>query len=114
MGAFAIPLWSTWPALALWSLEMPAFECLTIAFGVGWIVLTLLERPTIASPIVRGSDPVRDPARAPTTSGVAIEPPSYSGTLAAPEGTGRTGAAEWPVLGGLLRLQTQVAIPVRT
>jgi drug/metabolite transporter (DMT)-like permease len=24
---------------------MPAFECLTIAFGVGWIVLTLLDRP---------------------------------------------------------------------
>lgn len=24
---------------------MPAFECLTIAFGVGWIVLTLLEFP---------------------------------------------------------------------
>ena len=45
VGALAIPLWSTWPALALWSLEMPAFECLTIAFGVGWIVLTLLDRP---------------------------------------------------------------------
>src|SRR3981081_3995312 len=44
VGAFAIRLWYTWPALALWSLEMPAFECLTIASGVGWIVLTLLER----------------------------------------------------------------------
>jgi len=44
VGAFAIPLWATWPALALWSLEMPAFECLTIAFTVGWVVLALLER----------------------------------------------------------------------
>jgi drug/metabolite transporter (DMT)-like permease len=45
VGALAIPLWSTWPALALWSLEMPAFECLTIAFAVGWLVLAALERP---------------------------------------------------------------------
>jgi drug/metabolite transporter (DMT)-like permease len=44
VGAFAIPLWATWPALALWTLEMPAFECLTIAFAVGWLVLALLER----------------------------------------------------------------------
>jgi drug/metabolite transporter (DMT)-like permease len=44
VGAFAIPLWATWPALALWSLEIPAFECLTIAFAVGWVVLALLER----------------------------------------------------------------------
>jgi drug/metabolite transporter (DMT)-like permease len=44
VGALAIPLWSTWPALALWSFEMPAFECLTIAFAVGWLVLALLER----------------------------------------------------------------------
>jgi drug/metabolite transporter (DMT)-like permease len=49
VGEFAIPLWSTWPALALWSLEMPAFECLTIAFGIGWIVLTLLDRPSSGS-----------------------------------------------------------------
>jgi drug/metabolite transporter (DMT)-like permease len=27
---------------------MPAFECLTIAFGVGWITLTLLDRPSSA------------------------------------------------------------------
>jgi len=27
---------------------MPAFECLTIAFGVGWLVLALLERPVVS------------------------------------------------------------------
>lgn len=55
VAALAIPLWSAWPVLALWSLEMPAFECLTIAFGVGWITLVLLERPTIAPAGVRGA-----------------------------------------------------------
>jgi len=39
VGVLAIPLWATWPALALRALEMPAFECLTIAFLVGWIAL---------------------------------------------------------------------------
>ena len=45
VGALAIPLWSTWPALALWSFEMPAFECLALAFAVGWLTLALVERP---------------------------------------------------------------------
>ena len=40
----AIPLWATWPALALRTLEMPALECLTIAFLFGWIVLARAER----------------------------------------------------------------------
>ena len=44
IAATAIPLWCTWPALALWSLEMPAFECLTVAFGVGWLVMALVSR----------------------------------------------------------------------
>jgi len=60
VGVFAIPLWSTWPALALWSLEMPAFECLTIAFGTGWIVLTLLDHPSSGPPSAEESAP-RDP-----------------------------------------------------
>jgi hypothetical protein len=60
VGALAIPLWSTWPALALWSLEMPAFECLTIAFGIGWITLTLLDRPSRVPPIAHGCDALRD------------------------------------------------------
>src|ERR1700716_3331124 len=73
VGAFAIPLWSTWPALALWSLEMPAFECLTIAFGVGWIALALLERPTRAPAIGGGADPMRDSAPTPATANGALE-----------------------------------------
>jgi drug/metabolite transporter (DMT)-like permease len=35
---------------------MPAFECLTIAFGVGWITLTLLDRRSSAPPVARGRD----------------------------------------------------------
>jgi drug/metabolite transporter (DMT)-like permease len=45
IGAFAIPLWATWPALALRAFEMPAFECLTVAFLVGWLVLAGIARP---------------------------------------------------------------------
>ena len=45
VGALAIPLWATWPTLALRALEIPAFECLTIAFGFGWLVLQRVQRP---------------------------------------------------------------------
>ncbi len=44
LGLLAIPLWATWPALALRALSIPAFECLTIAFLFGWLVLTRLEK----------------------------------------------------------------------
>src|SRR5471032_36330 len=44
VGALAIPLWATWPALALRAFEMPAFECLTVAFLTGWLVLTIIAR----------------------------------------------------------------------
>ncbi len=43
LGLLAIPLWATWPALALRTLQVPAFECLTIAFVAGWLVLRRLE-----------------------------------------------------------------------
>jgi len=43
VGALALPLWATWPALALRAFEMPAFECLTVAFLVGWLVLRAIE-----------------------------------------------------------------------
>ena len=39
IGALAIPLWATWPALGLRSLEIPAFECQAIAFFCGWVVM---------------------------------------------------------------------------
>jgi len=48
VGVLAIPLWATWPALALRALEMPAFECLTIAFLFGWIALGCTRRTTEA------------------------------------------------------------------
>jgi drug/metabolite transporter (DMT)-like permease len=44
VGVLAIPLWATWPALALRTLEMPAFECLTIAFLFGWMALGWTQR----------------------------------------------------------------------
>jgi drug/metabolite transporter (DMT)-like permease len=46
VGAISIPLWATWPTLAVWSSAMPAFQVLTIAFAVGWLVLLPLERAT--------------------------------------------------------------------
>ena len=48
VGVLSIPLWATWPALALRALEMPAFECLTIAFLFGWIALRFTRRMTEA------------------------------------------------------------------
>jgi drug/metabolite transporter (DMT)-like permease len=45
VGGLAIPLWATWPALSLQTRQVPAFECLTIVFLVGWLVLTCMERP---------------------------------------------------------------------
>ena len=47
----AIPLWATWPTLALRALTIPAFECLTIAFLFGWLVLARLEK----APRTKGS-----------------------------------------------------------
>jgi drug/metabolite transporter (DMT)-like permease len=44
VGLLAIPLWATWPALALRALSVPAFECLTVAFLFGWFVLSRLEK----------------------------------------------------------------------
>lgn len=43
VGALAIPLWATWPTLAVWASALPAFEVLTIAFTVGWLMLTWIE-----------------------------------------------------------------------
>jgi drug/metabolite transporter (DMT)-like permease len=44
VGLIAIPLWATWPPLALRALTIPAFECLTIAFAFGWLALARLEK----------------------------------------------------------------------
>ena len=51
VGALAIPLWATWPSLALRTRELPIFECLSIAYLVGWLTLSALEyvRPKTAS-----------------------------------------------------------------
>jgi drug/metabolite transporter (DMT)-like permease len=46
VGALAIPLWATWPALAIRAFDVPPMEFLAVMFLVGWLVLTLLHRPT--------------------------------------------------------------------
>ena len=43
VGALAIPLWATWPSLALRTRELPTFECLSIAYLIGWLSLRGLE-----------------------------------------------------------------------
>jgi drug/metabolite transporter (DMT)-like permease len=43
VGALAIPLWATWPSLALRTRELPIFECLSIAYLIGWLSLRGLE-----------------------------------------------------------------------
>lgn len=58
IGLLAIPLWATWPALALRALTIPAFECLTIAFLFGWVVLVRLDRSAESQ-----STPVAQPLR---------------------------------------------------
>jgi drug/metabolite transporter (DMT)-like permease len=51
VGALAIPLWATWPSLALRTRELPIFECLSVAYLVGWLTLSALEyaRPKTAA-----------------------------------------------------------------
>ena len=45
VGAAAIPLWATWPLLAVLSTgTMPLFQFLTIIFAVGAVALFALRR----------------------------------------------------------------------
>ena len=46
VGALAIPLWATWPCLAIRTFEIPPLEFLAMMFLVGWLVLASLHRPT--------------------------------------------------------------------
>jgi drug/metabolite transporter (DMT)-like permease len=45
VGALAIPLWATWPALAIRAFAIPPLEFLAVMFLVGWLALTLLHHP---------------------------------------------------------------------
>jgi drug/metabolite transporter (DMT)-like permease len=45
VGALAIPLWATWPSLAIQTLAIPPFESLAIMFFFGWLVFNQLHRP---------------------------------------------------------------------
>jgi drug/metabolite transporter (DMT)-like permease len=53
VGALAIPLWATWPSLAIQTLEVPPFESLAIMFLFGWLIFNQLHRPDLA-----GREPV--------------------------------------------------------
>jgi drug/metabolite transporter (DMT)-like permease len=48
VGALAIPLWATWPSLAIQTLDIPPFESLAIMFLFGWLVFNQLHRPDLA------------------------------------------------------------------
>jgi drug/metabolite transporter (DMT)-like permease len=48
VGALAIPLWATWPSLAIRTFAIPPFESLAVMFLFGWVVLTRLHRPDSA------------------------------------------------------------------
>jgi prepilin-type processing-associated H-X9-DG protein len=44
LGALAIPLWATWPSLAIRTLMVPPLETLGVMFFFGWITFALLAR----------------------------------------------------------------------
>jgi drug/metabolite transporter (DMT)-like permease len=50
----AIPLWATWPSLAVRTFDIPPLESLAIMFLFGWLVLTRLHRPESGS-VAQGS-----------------------------------------------------------
>ncbi|MGO9935388.1 MAG: DMT family transporter [Steroidobacteraceae bacterium] len=45
IGALSIPLWATWPALAIRTFEMPSFESLAITFLMACLLLGRLKEP---------------------------------------------------------------------
>jgi drug/metabolite transporter (DMT)-like permease len=54
VGALAIPLWATWPALAIRTLEIPPFESLTVMFFFGSFVFASLHRSVDREPSSSG------------------------------------------------------------
>jgi drug/metabolite transporter (DMT)-like permease len=48
VGALAIPLWATWPSLAIQTRDIPPFESLAIMFFFGWLVFNRLPRTDLA------------------------------------------------------------------
>lgn len=47
VGALAIPLWATWPSLAIRTLEIPPFESLAVMFFFGSCVFASLHRSDV-------------------------------------------------------------------
>src|ERR1700677_2743744 len=48
VGALAIPLWATWPSLAIQTLQVPPFESLAVMFFFGSFVFASLHRSAVA------------------------------------------------------------------
>jgi len=48
IGALAIPLWATWPSLAIQTVQVPPFESLAVMFFFGSIVFASLHRSAAA------------------------------------------------------------------
>src|SRR5882762_10132113 len=48
IGALAIPLWATWPSLAIQTLRVPPFESLAVMFFFGSFVFASLHRSAVA------------------------------------------------------------------
>jgi drug/metabolite transporter (DMT)-like permease len=58
VGIAAIPLWATWPLLAVLSTSVPLFQFLAIIFAVGALALFFLPRPS-APPSKTNDRPTR-------------------------------------------------------
>jgi drug/metabolite transporter (DMT)-like permease len=98
VGALAIPLWATWPALAIRTFEIPLLESLALMFLVGWFVLARLERPT-------DSDKSKQPSTQSWLPAVALAVSLSGGDIAFLAATHRIPAAQatlitylWPVM----------------
>src|SRR6266403_5991569 len=98
VGALAIPLWATWPALAIRTFEIPLLEFLALMFLVGWLVLTRLERPTDSD---KGKPPLTQSWLPPAALAVSLS----GGDIAFIAATHRIPAAQatlitylWPVM----------------
>ena len=98
VGALAIPLWATWPALAIRTFEIPLLEFLALMFLVGWLVLTRLERPT-------SNDKSKQPSTQSWLPAAALAVSLSGGDIAFIAATHRIPAAQatlitylWPVM----------------
>ena len=97
VGALAIPLWATWPCLAIRTFEIPPLEFLALMFLVGWLALSCMHRPSRAD--------LERPSRQTWLPAVAFAMSLSAGDVAFLAATHRIPAAQanlltylWPVM----------------